>query len=300
MGDAKEAIHALSGKLRESCYRSAYKNEITNAKDIWEKEMLRLAAYSFGEGFEPNIKALDHRTIPEFHELTGSELTQTAAICALRSCIGADDIIVTAGGSLPSCLQRMWTTDKRGGYHAEYGYSCMGYEVAGALGVKMAEPGCEVYAFVGDAGFQMMHGEIMTAMQEGMKINILVFDNCGFGCINNLQMSNGIGSLATEYRYRGADGQLNGALIPVDYAQVAKGYGLASYTVKSVAQLKEAVDDAKKQKVSVLIDLKVFPKTMTDGYESWWNVGMAAVSKKAEAQSAYERVIEGRKKARLY
>jgi 3D-(3,5/4)-trihydroxycyclohexane-1,2-dione acylhydrolase (decyclizing) len=199
----------------------------------------------------------------------------------------------------------MWTTDKRGGYHAEYGYSCMGYEVAAALGVKLADNSNEVYAFVGDASFQMLHSEIMTAMQERVKINILVFDNCGFGCINNLQMNHGVGSLATEFRYRDTKGEIaeqvpKGGLIPVDYAMVAKGYGLKTYTVRTIAELKAALEDAKKQTVSTLIDLKVIPKTMTDGYNSWWNVGVATSSAKPEVAEACKRVMEGRSKARQY
>ena len=300
VGDAKVTLLALAEKLRSKGYKSAYKNEIAEAKSAWDAEMKRFAAYSYGEGFQPNITAADPRTIPEFHELTGGELTQTAAICAVRECIEKDDIIITAGGSLPSCLQRMWTTDKRGGYHAEYGYSCMGYEVSAALGVKMVEPEHEVYSFVGDASFQMMHSEIMTAMQERMKVNILVFDNCGFGCINNLQMTHGMGSLATEFRYRGDGNKPDGSLILVDYAKVAEGYGLKTYTVKTVAELKAALADAKKQHISTLIDLKVLPKTMSDGYNSWWNVGIATTSAKPEVQVAYERVMDGRVKARLY
>ena len=176
----------------------------------------------------------------------------------------------------------------------------MGYEVSAALGVKMVEPEHEVYSFVGDASFQMMHSEIMTAMQERMKVNILVFDNCGFGCINNLQMTHGMGSLATEFRYRGDGNKPDGSLILVDYAKVAEGYGLKTYTVKTVAKLKAALADAKKQHISTLIDLKVLPKTMSDGYNSWWNVGIATTSAKPEVQVAYERVMDGRVKARLY
>ncbi|MDR0597356.1 MAG: 3D-(3,5/4)-trihydroxycyclohexane-1,2-dione acylhydrolase (decyclizing), partial [Treponema sp.] len=240
------------------------------------------------------------RTAPEFVELTGGVITQTGAIAAVRECIGKDDIIITAGGSLPSCLQRMWTTDRRGGYHAEYGYSCMGYEVAAALGVKLADSNSEVYAFVGDASFQMLHSEIMTAMQERVKINILVFDNCGFGCINNLQMSNGVGSLATEFRYRDGRGEIKGGLIPVDYAMVARGYGLKTYTARTIEELKAALGDAQKQTVSTLIDLKVLPKTMTEGYNSWWNVGIATSASKPEALEACKRVMEGRGRARQY
>jgi 3D-(3,5/4)-trihydroxycyclohexane-1,2-dione acylhydrolase (decyclizing) len=300
VGDAKANLEKLAARLREQGYKSAWQNEIRDAKAAWDAEMKRLENYIYGDNFEPIIKNRDPRTISEFTALFGDGLTQTAAIGAVRESIGADDIIITAGGSLPSCLQRMWTTERRGGYHAEYGYSCMGYEVAAALGVKLASPDCEVYAFVGDASFQMLHSEIMTAMQERVKINILLFDNCGFGCINNLQMNHGVGSLATEFRYRDEKGEINGALIPVDYAKVASGYGLASYTARTIGELKSAIADARRQSVSTLIDLKVIPKTMTDGYRTWWNVGVATTSEKPEVREAARRVLEMREKARKY
>ncbi len=300
VGDAKVTVNALAAKLRERKYVSAYTNEITDAKAVWDKEMERLGGIVYtGDDFEPIIKARDPRTVPEFVKLTGSDLTQTAALCAIRRKIDDDATIITAGGSLPSCMQRMWTTDKRGGYHAEYGYSCMGYEVAATLGVKFAEPDTEVYAVVGDSSFQMLHSEIMTIMQEKQKVNILVFDNCGFGCINNLEMTHGIGSLATEFRY--TDGKKPcGDLIPVDYAKIAEGYGLKSYTCKTIAELEAALDDAKKQTVACLFDLKVIPKTMTDGYESWWNVGMADTSESESVRAAWEEVKAGRDIARKY
>lgn len=300
VGDAKVTIEALSQKLRERKYKSAYTTEITEAKAAWDKEMERLAKYAYDDQFEPMVKARDPRTIPEFVELTGGVITQTAALCAIREVIAEDATIITAGGSLPSCMQRIWTTDKRGGYHAEYGYSCMGYEVAAALGVKLAEPDKEVYAVVGDASFQMLHSEIMTAMQERAKINILVFDNCGFGCINNLQMNNGIGSIGTEFRYRDANNETKGNLIPVSYAKVAEGYGLKAYTVKTIDELKAALEDAKNQDNAVLIDLKVIPKTMTDGYKSWWNVGLASTSGMESVQEKYTELEAERYKARRY
>lgn len=300
VGDAKATVEALGRKLRERGYCSSYTNEISDAKEIWENEMRRLGSISYtGEGFEPIIQARDPRTIPEFVKLTGGKITQTAALATLRRVIDADATVITAGGSLPSCMQRMWTTDKRGGYHAEYGYSCMGYEVAATLGVKFAEPEQEVYCVVGDSSFQMLHSEIMTIMQEQKKVNILVFDNCGFGCINNLEMNHGIGSIATEFRY--TDGKKpSGSLIPVDYAKIAEGYGLKSYTCRTIAELEEALKDAKSQKIACLFDLKVIPKTMTDGYESWWNVGIATTSRKASVQAACEGVMKGRAEARCY
>ena len=300
VGDAKVTLEALSQKLRERNYKSAYTTEITDAKAAWDKEMEYLAKYAYDDQFEPMVKARDPRTIPEFVELTGGVITQTAALCAIREVIPEDATIITAGGSLPSCMQRIWTTDKRGGYHAEYGYSCMGYEVAAALGVKLAEPDKEVYTVVGDASFQMLHSEIMTAMQERAKINILVFDNCGFGCINNLQMNNGIGSIGTEFRYRDMNNETKGNLIPVSYAKVAEGYGLKTYTVKTIDELKAALEDAKNQDNAVLIDLKVIPKTMTDGYKSWWNVGLASTSGMESVQEKYTELEAERYKARRY
>lgn len=300
VGDAKVTIEALSEKLRAKGYVSAYSGEIETAKKAWDEEMVHLSGIEYtGDDFEPIIKNRDPRTVPEFVKMTGGLITQTAALAAIREVIDKDANYITAGGSLPSCSQRMWTTDKRCGYHAEYGYSCMGYEVAATLGVRMADPENEVYAVVGDASFQMLHSEIMTIMQEKQKVNILVFDNCGFGCINNLQMGHGIGSVATEFRYR--EGQKpSGDLIPVDYAKIGEGYGLKTYTCKTIQELKDALEDSKKQTVACLFDLKVIPKTMTDGYESWWNVGIATTSVKESVREACEGVMEGRAEARKY
>lgn len=300
VGDAKVTVEALAAILREAGYVSAYKNEIAEAKADWDKEMERLASIRYtGEDFEPLIKARDPRTIPEFVKLTDGRISQTAALAAIRRVIDDDATIITAGGSLPSCMQRMWTTDKRGGYHAEYGYSCMGYEVAATLGVKFAEPDNEVYCVVGDSSFQMLHSEIMTIMQERQKVNILVFDNCGFGCINNLEMNHGIGSLATEFRY--TDGRKPcGDLIPVDYAKIGEGYGLKTYICRTIEELEAALGDAKSQDTACLFDLKVIPKTMTDGYDSWWNVGIATTSVKESVQEACEGVMNGRNNARAY
>ena len=300
VGDAKVTVEALAEKLRARGYVSAYNGEIEEAKKVWDKEMVRLAGIEYtGDDFEPIIKARDPRTIPEFVKMTNGKITQTAALATIRRVIDEDATIITAGGSLPSCMQRMWTTDKRGGYHAEYGYSCMGYEVAATLGVKFAEPDNEVYCVVGDSSFQMLHSEIMTIMQERKKVNILVFDNCGFGCINNLEMNHGIGSIATEFRY--TDGKKPcGDLIPVDYAKIGEGYGLKTYTCKTITELEAALEDAKKQEKACLFDLKVIPKTMTDGYESWWNVGIATTSSKESVRKACVGVLEGRREARDY
>ncbi|MDD3141530.1 MAG: 3D-(3,5/4)-trihydroxycyclohexane-1,2-dione acylhydrolase (decyclizing) [Lachnospiraceae bacterium] len=299
VGDAKITMEALTQELETANYMSSYTDEIFVAKALWAKEMEKLANYAYDENFEPIIKARDLRTIPEFIKLTGGLITQTAALCTIRRVIDKNANIITAGGSLPSCMQRIWTTDERDAYHAEYGYSCMGYEVAATLGVKLAQPEKEVYAVIGDASFQMLHSEIMTIIQERAKVNLLIFDNCGFGCINNLEMTHGMGSLATEFRYRDGN-KPQGELIPVDYAKIGEGYGLKTYTVRTIAELELALEDAKEQTIATLIDLKVIPKTMSDGYESWWDVGMATTSELESVKEAWQEVKEGREAARRY
>ena len=300
VGDARETVKALTAVLKEAGYRSAYTDEIDKARKEWDEELARLGSLVCdGPDFEPTIKARDPRTIPEFVKLYGTSLTQSAALAVLRDVMEPNDNVVCAGGSLPSDLQRVWKTDKRGGYHVEYGYSCMGYEIGASMGVKMAQPEDEEYTVVGDAGFQMLSSELGTIMQERVKTNILVFDNCGFGCINNLEMTHGIGSLATEFRY--TDGKKpTGDLIRMDYAKIGEAYGMKSYTCRSAEELREALIDSKKQTVACLFDLKVLPKTMTDGYGAWWNVGIAVTSESESVREAAREVLEHREQARKY
>ena len=300
VGDARETVKALAEVLRGAGYRASYDGEVAAAKKEWDDELERLnGIVCDGPAFEPIIKARDARTIPEFVEMFGTSLTQTAALATLRAVMGPEDTIVCAGGSLPSDLQRVWKTDKRGGYHVEYGYSCMGYEIGASMGVKMAQPDCEEYTVVGDAGFQMLNSELGTIMQEKVKTNILVFDNCGFGCINNLEMTHGIGSLATEFRY--TDGKKpTGDLIRMDYAKIGEAYGMKSYTCKSVEELAEALKDSRTQTTACLFDLKVVPKTMTDGYGAWWNVGIATTSESESVREACQEVMDHREQARKY
>ncbi len=300
VADAKLGIEALSDKLESLSYKSEYTNEIKEAKDAWALEMKRLAGYRYDDNFEPMIKAGYERSIGDFVKMTGSNITQTSAVALIREIISPDAIAVAAAGSLPGCLQRMWTTDVKDSYNMEYGYSCMGYEIAGALGSKLAEPGREVYAFCGDGSYLMLHSELVTSIQERKKINVLLFDNSGFGCINNLQMSNGIGNLATEFRSRDDNGELLGEFVPIDFAKCASGYGVKTYTVKNLDELRNALEDSKKQTVSTLIDIKVLPKTMSDGYGAWWHVGIASTSSKKSVNEAYENKKMNLDKARKY
>ena len=300
IGDAKATLALAYEALDSAGYVSGYSGEIEAAKAAWAAEYARFAAYRYGEHFEPIIKARHEPTIAEQVALNGGVITQVSAIALIRDVIDPDAIVVGASGSLPGDLQRMWTTDQKDSYQMEYGFSTMGYEICASLGARLAFPEQEVYAMCGDGAFLMMHSELITSLQEGKKINVLLFDNCGFGCINNLQMGNGIGNLATEFRYRDARGGLNGGLIPIDYAMVAAGYGCKTYTATNLEELKAALEDAKKQTVSTLIDIKVLPKTMTDGYESWWNVGLASTTGVNQQKEAYEQLLLDRAKARKY
>ncbi|MCJ8008189.1 3D-(3,5/4)-trihydroxycyclohexane-1,2-dione acylhydrolase (decyclizing) [Lederbergia wuyishanensis] len=302
VADAKIALEALTDKMDKIEYRSSYENEIKDAKEAWQVELKRLCETNFkSEDFKPEVAGHLDDTLVEYEEVFGSCLTQTAVIGTVNETIDDDAIVVGSSGSLPGDLQRMWVSKAPNTYHMEYGYSCMGYEIAGALGAKMAAPDQEVYAFVGDGSYLMLHSELITSIQEKKKINVLLFDNAGFGCINNLQMGNGMGSFGTEFRMRDQETNLlTGPIMHIDYAQSAAGYGVKTYTARTLDQLRDALEDAKKQTVSTLIDIKVLPKTMTDGYGAWWHVGVAEVSKKESIQAAFEEKEEQLKKARQY
>ncbi|MDG0789754.1 3D-(3,5/4)-trihydroxycyclohexane-1,2-dione acylhydrolase (decyclizing) [Cohnella ginsengisoli] len=301
--DAKLSLEALEVELAAADYRSAYDGEIAAAKSDWQAELKRLheACYRDGEPFVPEVPGQLDEVLAEFSERFGSGLTQTSVIGEVNRLIDEDAVIVGASGSLPGDLQRMWESRRPNTYHMEYGYSCMGYEISGALGAKLAEPDKEVYAMTGDGSYLMLHSELVTSLQERQKINVLLFDNAAFGCINNLQMGNGMGSFGTEFRYRNKDtGRLDGELMHIDFAQSAAGYGVKSYSVRTPQQLREAIIDAKRQTVSTLIDIKVLPKTMTHDYDQWWHVGVAEVSGSEATGQAYARKEQTRKEARPY
>ena len=299
VADAKAALEKMDDALGD--HRSDWKGEPAEAKAEWAKEMERLASVAYGPGYEPEVPDRDPRTIDEFHRLTGGEICESAALALIRRVIPPNAIVVGASGSLPGDMQRMWETNAVDSYNMEYGYSCMGYEIAGALGSKMARPDCEVYAMVGDGSYLMLHSEMLTAVQEGLKINVVVFDNSGFGCINNLQMEQGIGSLATEFRKRNpATGRLDGDLLTVDFAKSGEAYGFKTYSAKTMSELETALCDALTVKEPVLIDAKVLPKSMTHGYESWWHVGSAETGASLKGEAAYRKRMEMLAKIRKY
>jgi 3D-(3,5/4)-trihydroxycyclohexane-1,2-dione acylhydrolase (decyclizing) len=183
----------------------------------------------------------------------------------------------------------------------EYGFSCMGYEVSGSFGVKLADPRREVYAIVGDGSFLMLHSELLTSLQEGSKVNVILLDNHGFQCIHNLQRGHGSDGFGNEFRFKSAEtNRLTGDYLPIDFAMVAKGLGVKSFQVHTVSELKDALAAAKNETQSVLIEVKVLPGTNTDGYESWWRVGVAEVSESTKVSSSYQEAQEKISAARPY
>lgn len=279
IADAKLALEGLTKALKEKGYHSSYENEITEARTEWDQEVDRLY------GLESENGLVQSRILGELNE----------------KLIGNSGIIVAASGSLPSDVQRVWRCRDEGVYHVEYGFSCMGYEVAAAVGVKLAEPDREVYVLVGDGSFNMLHSEFLTSLQEQIKINVILLDNHGFQCIHNLQRSQGIPSFGNEYRKREkGTNRLTGDYLAVDYAMVARGYGGNGYSASTVSEIAEAFAELKKSEVSSIVDIKTLPGTMTEGYNAWWRVGTAQVSAHPSVEAAARDIQEHVAKARMY
>ncbi|WP_338805435.1 3D-(3,5/4)-trihydroxycyclohexane-1,2-dione acylhydrolase (decyclizing) [Xenorhabdus griffiniae] len=302
LADAREGLNAIAQALSKTAWRSAWQQEIFQAKAAWQQELERLFSIQYQAGIKPEIAGHLDEKLEEYSETLQTNLTQTRVLGLLDQYLEPNAIIVGAAGSLPGDLQRVWQPKVPDTYHLEYGYSCMGYEIAASLGAKLACPEQPVYAMVGDGSYLMLHSELQTAIQENIKITVLLFDNAGFGCINNLQMSQGMGSFATENRYRNQqNGRLDGALIPVDFARNAESYGCKSYRVHDEQQLIAALQDAQKQPCATLIDIKVLPKTMTHDYESWWRIGTAQVADNPDIAASAEKIREYvEKKVRQY
>ncbi|MBF2524724.1 3D-(3,5/4)-trihydroxycyclohexane-1,2-dione acylhydrolase (decyclizing) [Listeria seeligeri] len=295
VGDAKATLQKITPLLKG--YETQFGDTIAEYKTEWLTERTRLANTKFTrDNFSPEIKGqFDQATLNEYADRLQTEFTQTEALVTINESVADNSIVVCSAGSLPGDLQRLWNPATPDTYHLEYGYSCMGYEINGALGAKMAAAeNQEVYSIVGDGSFCMSHSELLTSLQYGHKINIMLFDNSGFGCINNLQMANGSNSFFCEFR--DSDNQI----MQVDYAKIAEGYGAKVYRANNKADLITALEDAKKQSRTTLIEMKVLPKTMSEGYLNWWNVGVSEVSDKASINEAYENKHANLKKARLY
>ena len=278
IADAKNALLDIMGGLSEEGYYSEWGDEIGDAKSAYTAEVDRCYSVYLQDG-----------------------LSQTRALGEINKFIDPDAIAVGSSGSLPGDMQRLWRSSRPKTYNMEYGFSCMGYEVCGALGVKLAEPDKEVYAMLGDGSFLMLHSELYTAVMENAKINIMIFDNSGWGCIENLQNGQGTDTFGTRFQARNpVTGMLDGPIVPIDFAAIGEGYGCRAYRISSIKELRAALEDSKRQTVPCLFDIKVAHRSMSDGYESWWRVGVAEVSESDTVQEAYDAMKENIEKARQY
>ena len=283
VGDARATLEALDATLDGYEVEAAYRKQSRRANEEWDAEVRRL--YTLG------------------HEPLSA---QSEVIGAVNSFSGPEDVVVCAAGSMPGDLHKLWRTRDPKGYHVEYGYSCMGYEIAGGLGVKMAAPEREVYVMVGDGSYLMMNAEIVTSIQEGYKLTVVLVDNSGFSSIGSLSRSVGAQGFGTQYRYR-KDGSIGldteerpGGVLPVDLAQNAESLGAHVIRAKSVGELKGALAEAKSVDRTAVIHIAVDRYEGVPDYESFWDVPVAEVSGMETVQVAREKYAQNRKAERRY
>jgi 3D-(3,5/4)-trihydroxycyclohexane-1,2-dione acylhydrolase (decyclizing) len=278
MADARAAVEALDEALAGCRVEAAYTTAIAEWKRRWEEETDRL-----------------------YNLRHGPPVSQGEVIGVVNRLSRPEDIVLCAAGSLPGDLHKLWRMRQPNGYHLEYGYSCMGYEIAGGLGVKMAYPSREVYVMVGDGSFLMMNSEIATSIQEGSKLNIVVLDNYGFSSIGGLSQSVGSGGFGTDYRQRDAgSGKLDGERLCVDFVALAAGLGAHAVRARTREELTAAVEAMREHPRTSVVVIEVDKEERVPGYESWWDVPVAEVSKMAGVQEARARYEEAVNKERRH
>jgi 3D-(3,5/4)-trihydroxycyclohexane-1,2-dione acylhydrolase (decyclizing) len=280
IGDARATLDELREILAVRRYRTGadYGDRVERLKAEWDATVDGILAVS-----DPG------------------DLTQANVIGIVNAASGPRDVVVCAAGGLPGDLLKLWRPVDPKGYHLEYGYSTMGYEIAGALGVKMADPSREVYVMVGDGSYLMLHTEIVTSLEEEKKLTIVVVDNGGFQCIRNLQISTGSPPYGNELRYRNPEsGILDGPYIPIDFAANAASLGAVAMRATSESELREALERAKRETRTVVIHVPVQKHANVPGFESWWDVPVAEVSTVPTVRAAHEAYEEKETQERFF
>lgn len=280
VGDARATLAALGRALRDWRVPAAHGWAVAKARAAWGKPWREMTS--------PAQPSADGR------------LYQSEVIRVLNEFCDARSTVVHAAGGIPGDIHKLWRGKSATDYHSEYGYSCMGYEIAGALGVKLAAPEREVYAFLGDGSYLMLNHEIVTAVQEGKKITVVLSDNSAYGCIHNLQRACGGRSFGNEFRQRSArSGRLDGAPVAVDYVANARSLGATVFTATDAASLRDAFAAAKAETNTCLIYVPVTPASVMQGF-AWWDVPPAAVSGVLTVKAARARYDAAVKKQRFY
>jgi len=280
VGDARATLDLLARALSEAGYRAdeAYERTVRTLKGEWD------------EAVDAQRRVVD----PD-------HLTQANVIGLVNDVSAPRDVVVCAAGGLPGDLLKLWRPADPKGYHLEYGYSCMGYEIAGGLGVKMADPSREVYVMVGDGSYLMLNHELVTSLQEGYKLTVVLLDNHGYQCIRGLQEQAGSPSFGNELRFRDwGSGRLDGPYIPVDFVKNAESLGVKTYAANSGDKLRAALGAAARDTTTVLIYAPVEVDARVPGYEGWWDVPVAEVSAEPGVQSALRAYRAGKAKQRFY
>jgi len=285
VADAKRALTQLSAALKQAGFRGtapAYRVEIDALKESWDAQVTRLRQTSQGTNSESDL------------------LGELSVIGLVNEAVGGKATVVCAAGGMPGELLRLWRPEDPKAYHLEYGFSCMGYEIAAGLGVKLAEPGREVVVMVGDGSYLMMNSEIVTAVGEDIRLTIVVVDNHGYQCILGLQRAVGVADFGNELRYRNdRTKQLTGDYIPVDFQQHAAAMGANAITAKTAAQLTQALAVARQSDRVTVIVVPVDPEKRMPAMGNWWDVPVAAVSaheKTRTTREAYERATESQRR----
>jgi 3D-(3,5/4)-trihydroxycyclohexane-1,2-dione acylhydrolase (decyclizing) len=280
VADAKRALNALRGGLREAGYagtRTEYRNEIRNLKEAWDAKITELRTPQEGVG----------------------PLAELAVIGLVNETVGGKATVVCAAGGMPGELLRLWRPEDPKGYHMEYGFSCMGYEIAGGLGVKLADPEREVVVMVGDGSYLMMNSEIVTAVGEGLRLTIVLVDNHGYQCILGLQRAVGVSDFGNELRYRDSGTkQLTGGYIPVDFQKHAESMGAHAIVARTADEVRKAVHEAGKADRVTVIVVPVDPEKRMPGMGTWWDVPVAEVSgeeKTRKTRETYEKATENQR-----
>jgi 3D-(3,5/4)-trihydroxycyclohexane-1,2-dione acylhydrolase (decyclizing) len=273
VADAREAIEALDAALDDYRVDDEYRSSTAELAREWNDTVT--AVYHVDDD--------------------GSVINQNQVIGLANTLSDPRDVVVCAAGSMPGDLHKLWRTRDRKGYHVEYGYSCMGYEVAGGIGVRMAAPERDVFIMVGDGSYLMMATELVTAVQEGVKVIVVLVQNHGFASIGSLSESLGSQRFGTDYRYRDESGRLAGARLPVDLAANAASLGAEVIKVSTAAEFADAVKVAKANEHTTVIHVETDPLIYAPDSESWWDVPVSQTSTLESTREAYEKYAEWKK-----